>query len=68
MVLVCDRSRASQGLAQDDDDRLVAFCGAHGRREVRKAARRWPELARGMGTGVEESRARSRLTTARLEV
>jgi transposase len=66
VVLVGDRYRADTGLAKAGDARMLAFCWAHGRRDVLKAARRGPALDRGMGAWIDDSRERSRLKAARL--
>jgi len=44
VVLVCARSSAYTCLAKDCDKLIVAYGWAHVRRDVLKAARRWPEL------------------------
>jgi transposase len=68
VVLGCDRYRAYKGLAKDDDDRILACCWAHVRRDFLKAARSGPEFARWMFTWVDALRELYRLNTARLEV
>jgi transposase len=68
VVLVCDRSRAYQGLAKACDARMLAFGGAPVRRDVLKAARSGPELDRGLWAWSDESRERYRLHAARLAV
>jgi transposase len=68
VVLVCDRSSASTGLARDRNDLILAFCWAHVRRDFLKAARSWPERARWMCAWVDDSRALYRLNQARLAV
>lgn len=65
-VLVGDRSSAEKSLALDGDELMGAFGWAHGRRDCLKAARRWPELARGMGTWVDDLRALYHLHVARV--
>src|SRR5882672_7141820 len=67
VVLVCDRYSAYKSLALDCDELMLALCWAHVRRDFLKAARRWPELERWMGTWVEAIRALYRLNAARLE-
>ncbi|MGH3100331.1 MAG: IS66 family transposase [Thermoleophilia bacterium] len=66
--VVWDRESASPSLAQAQDDRIVASGGAHVRRAVRNAARRWPALAPWRGQWMEDSRTLDRLHTARLAV
>ena len=66
--LVWDRDSASQGLAKDHDERILASCWAHVRRDCLKAARRGPEIERWMLAWVDDMRALDRLHAARLEV
>jgi transposase len=68
VVLVCDRSSASTGLAQACDARILAFGWAHVRRDVLKAARSWPELDRWMWAWIDDIRELYRLNAARLAV
>ena len=67
-VRVWARSRASKALAQDQAEIVWASGWAHVRRDVRKAARRWPALAPWRWPGREDIRPLSRLHTARLAV
>jgi hypothetical protein len=64
---VCDRDRASQSRAKDEDARLLASCWAPGRRALLPAARRGPARERWRCTWGDDLRARSRLQAARLE-
>jgi len=68
VVLVCDRYSAYTCLARDRTDLILAFCWAHVRRDFLKAARSWPELARGMFAWVDDIGALYRLNQARLAV
>jgi len=67
VVLVCDRYSAYKSLALECDELMLAFCWAHVRRDVLKAARSWPELASGMCTWGDDIRELSRLNAARLQ-
>jgi len=67
VVLVCDRYRASKSLAKGYDEFILAYCWAHVRRDVLKAARSWPELERWRFTWVDDIRELYRLNAARLE-
>src|SRR2546427_6549027 len=68
VVLVCDRYSAYRCLAKACDDLLLAFCWAHVRRDILKAARSWPELESWLFTWVDDIRELYRLNAARLEV
>jgi transposase len=68
VVLVCDRYSAYKCLAKACDDRILAFCWAHVRRDFLKAARSWPERESWMCTWVEAIRELYRLNAARLAV
>jgi transposase len=67
VVLVCERYSASTGLAKSCDEFILAYCWAHVRRDVLKAARRWPELDSGMWAWIDDSRDLYRVNAARLE-
>ena len=66
-MLVCDRSSAYQSLARECAELMLALCWAHVRRDLLKAARRWPALEGWMGTWVGAIRARYHLKATRLE-
>ena len=68
VVLVCDRDSAYTALAKEHAERLLAYCWAHGRRELLNAARSWPDLAPWMWQWIEDIRTLYRLHTARLAV
>ena len=68
VVLVGDRYSADKCLAKDCDALLLAFCGAHVRRDFLKAARSWLELEPWMFAWVDDIGVLYRLNKARLEV
>jgi transposase len=67
VVLVCDRYSAYNCLAKDHDKLMLAYCWAHVRRDVLKAARSWPALESWMCAWVDDIRALYCLNQARLE-
>ena len=67
VVLVCDRYSAYKSLALDCDALLLAFCWAHGRRDLLKAARSWPALERWLFTWVDAIRELYHLNATRLQ-
>ena len=68
VVLVCDRYRASTGLAKAGDELMLAFCWAQVRRDFLKAARSWPDRESWLCTWGEDIRALYRRNATRLEV
>jgi transposase len=67
VVLVCDRSSASTGLAPSGAQLMCASCWAQVRRDLLQAARRGPELDSGRWAWIDALRDLSRVHTARLK-